>query len=114
MSLNRCVKTRLAVKIGKNASGHGGEEPGHDGQVQQGRGRDHEGQRQRRQQHHVEPCRVPEGDRRDTATATSTLSRTPRNTSALTSHVVPNSRANCTTLLVSSSMKATPMKNRSV
>ena len=39
---------------------------------------------------------------------------TPRNTSAFTNQVVPKSRANCTTLFVSSSMNAAPMQNRSV
>jgi len=34
-------------------------------------------------------------------------------TSAFTNHVVPNSNANWTMFLVSSSMNAAPMKNRS-
>ena len=52
--------------------------------------------------------------RRATSTAARTLSSTPVNTAAFTAHVVPKSRANCTTFLVSSSRNATPMKNRSV
>ena len=52
--------------------------------------------------------------RRATSMAASTLSSTPANTAALTAQVVPKSRANCTTFLVSSSRNATPMKNRSV
>ena len=47
------------------------------------------------------------------ATASSTDTSTPMKTRALTNHVVPNSRANCTTFFVSRSRKATPMKNRS-
>ena len=37
----------------------------------------------------------------------------PANTSEFTNQVVPNSSANCTTLLVSSNRNAAPMKNRS-
>ena len=48
-----------------------------------------------------------------TATANSTDSSTPPNTKALTSQVVPNSRANCTTFFVSSSRNAAPMHSRS-
>jgi hypothetical protein len=43
-----------------------------------------------------------------------TASRIPANTRALTNHVVPNSRANWTTLFASSSRNAAPMKNRSI
>ena len=51
--------------------------------------------------------------RRATSIAASTETSTPAKTSALTNQVVPNSSANWTTLLVSSSRNAAPMKNRS-
>ena len=47
------------------------------------------------------------------ATASSTDTSTPPKTRALTNHVVPNSKANCTTLFVSNSKKAAPMHSRS-
>src|SRR6266581_7817666 len=50
---------------------------------------------------------------RDTSTAANTDTRTPAVTRALTNQVVPNSSANWTMFLVSSSRKAAPMKNRS-
>ena len=48
-----------------------------------------------------------------TSIASSTEMRMPKKTSAFTNHVVPNKRANCTTLFVSSSKNAAPIKNRS-
>jgi len=51
--------------------------------------------------------------RRASSTAASTANRMPANTSEFTNHVVPNSKANCTTFFVSSSRNAAPMQNRS-
>ena len=51
--------------------------------------------------------------RRAASIAASTLRSTPAKMKAFTAQVVPNSSANCTTFLVSSSRKAAPMKNRS-
>ena len=48
-----------------------------------------------------------------TSIASRTESRIPANTRAFTNHVVPKRSANCTTLFVSSSRKAAPMKKRS-
>src|SRR5205085_3143193 len=50
----------------------------------------------------------------DTSTARRTLSKTPKNTSALTNHVVPKNSAKRTTFIVSNRRNAAPMKNRSV
>ena len=52
-------------------------------------------------------------NRRVTSTAARTATSTPANTIALTTQVVPNSRANPVTLLVFSSRKPTPSRNRS-
>ena len=50
---------------------------------------------------------------RAVSTARYTATRTPAKTSALTNQVAPNSSANCTTFLVSSSRNAAPMNARS-
>jgi hypothetical protein len=52
--------------------------------------------------------------RRAVSTARYTASKTPAKTREFTNQVVPNSRANCTMFLVSSSRKAAPMNARSM
>ena len=111
----RCAKIRLAMKIGANAIAAAGQEPRHAASRLSSDVVRHQpggGQRTRPARRRARP-----GGGSRTAGATSiaarTLSSTPAKTSEFTNQVVPNSSANWTTFLVSSSRNAAPMKDRS-
>ena len=114
MALKRSVKTRFAVKIGKNASVAATMKRGTASSSSRACGGTIQARKSAARSRTYKRAGRLNVTRRDSATAASTDRSTPRNTSAFTNQVVPKSNANCTTFFVSSKRNAAPMKNRSV
>ena len=110
---NRCAKTRLARKTGANASALAARNRGTAGSPSSDScGTIHATARAAMSA----PYSTAAGGSRThlaVSTARYTARRTPAKTREFTNQVVPNSSANCTMLLVSSSRKAAPMNARS-
>src|SRR3984885_5619973 len=109
---NRCENTRLARKIGANASAAAARKRGTSGRLSGSSG----GTTQVTTSEAISSTYSTQAGGSLICLAVSTARytdiSTPAKTSELTNQVVPNSSANCTTFLVSSSMNAAPMQAR--